>query len=352
MAFDGLIFVISENLPFSVMDIKTLAKSLNLSISTISRALRDSHEISDETKRRVKAMAEKLNYYPNPYASSLRKHKSRTIAVVIPEITNNFFALAINGIESIAQEKNYHVLIYLTHEDLHKEIGFANHLQSGRVDGIMISLSSETNNYDHLIKLRDNGIPLVFFDRICEAIESSYITTDDYESGFAATEHLIESDCKKIAYLDLSRYLSTSNRRMLGYIAALENHDIPFNAHLVKRLANNNTVNEELITEMLSAPDSPDGIFASVEKLAIATYNVCERLKLKIPEQLKVVSFSNLEISSLLNPSLTTITQPAYEIGRQAALQLFRYIEKKNMMNVHEKIILESTLVARGSTKK
>ena len=139
---------------------------------------------------------------------------------------------------------------------------------------------------------------------------------------------------------------------MLGYIAALEKHGIPFNGHLVKRLANNNTVNEELITEMLSADDSPDGIFASVEKLAIATYNVCGRLKIKIPKKLKVISFSNLEISSLLNPPLTTITQPAFEIGRQAALQLFRYIEKKNMTNVHEKIILKSTLVTRGSTKK
>lgn len=297
-------------------------------------------------------MAEKLNYHPNPYASSLRKHKSRTIAVVIPEITNNFFALAINGIESIAQEKNYHVLIYLTHENIKKEIGFANHLQNGRVDGIMISLSSETNNYDHLMKLKDNGIPIVFFDRVCEAIESSCIITDDYESGFAATEHLIERGCKKIAYLDLSRYLSTSNRRMNGYIDALKKHGIPFNDHLVKRLSNNKAANEELITEMLSAADRPDGIFASVEKLAIATYHVCERLKIKIPKQLKIVSFSNLEISSLLNPSLTTITQPAYEIGRQAALQLFKYIEKKNMIDVHEKIILESTLIPRGSTKK
>jgi LacI family transcriptional regulator len=328
-----------------------LAKSLNVSISTISRALRDSYEISAETKARVKEMALKLNYHPNPYASSLRKHKSKTIAVVIPEVTNNFFALAINGIEYVAQEKNYHVLIYLTHENIQKEIGFASHLQNGRVDGMLMSLSAETNNYDHLIDLKNKEVPIVFFDRICEAIESSYITTDDFDGGFNATEHLIQCGCKKIAYLDLSRYLSNSNKRMQGYIAALVKYNISIDERLIMRFTNNIAANEELITKALTGPDKPDGIFASVEKLAIASYNVCERLKINIPKELKIISFSNLEISSLLNPSLSTITQPAYEIGKQAALQLFRYLEKKNMMNVHEKIILKSTLIPRGSTK-
>ncbi|MDP4284879.1 MAG: LacI family DNA-binding transcriptional regulator [Bacteroidota bacterium] len=332
------------------VDIKTLAKNLNLSISTISRALRDSYEISDKTKLRVKEMAAKLNYQPNPYASSLRKHKSKTIAVVIPEITNNFFALAINGIEYVAQEKEYHVLIYLTHENIKKEIGFASHLQNGRIDGMLMSISAETNNYDHLIELKKKEVPLVFFDRICEAIESSSITTDDFEGGFNATEHLIQRGCKKIAYLDLSRYLSNSNKRMQGYIAALVKHNISIDERLIMRFTNNIAANEEQIVRVLSGAEKPDGVFASVEKLAIATYNVCQRLNINIPKQLKIISFSNLEISSLLNPSLTTITQPAFEIGKQAALQLFRYLEKKNMMNVHEKIILKSTLIPRGST--
>lgn len=333
------------------VDIKTLAKSLNISISTVSRALKDSYEISHKTKTRVKEMALKLNYYPNPYASSLRKRKSRTIAVIIPEITNNFFALAINGIESIAQEKNYHVLIYLTHENLKKEIDFANHLQNGRVDGILVSLSSETNNYDHLINLKNKEVPIVSFDRICEAIESSCVSTDDFDSGFAATEHLILRGCKKIAYLDLSKYLSISNKRMLGYKAALEKHNIGCDERLLMSFTNDSAANEALITRMLSSPDKPDGIFASVEKLAVATYNVCEKLKIRIPDELKVIGFSNLEIAALLNPGLSTITQPAFNIGKEAALQLFRYVEKKNALNNHEKIILKSTLVPRGSTE-
>ncbi|HWC54587.1 MAG TPA: LacI family DNA-binding transcriptional regulator [Chitinophagaceae bacterium] len=332
------------------VNIKMLAERLQLSISTVSRALRDSYEISETTKNRVRDMALELNYQANPYASSLRKHRSKTVAVVIPEITNNFFSLAINGIEYVAQEKNYHVLIYLTHENIQKEIGFANHLQSGRVDGVLMSLSAETNNYDHLINLKSKGVPIVLFDRVCEAIESSIITTDDYDSGFAATEHLIECGCEKIAYLDLSRYLSISNKRMQGYQDALKKHNIIPDEELIIRFTNNNAANEEIITQMLSGPNRPDGIFASVEKLAISCYNVCERLHIKIPDQLKIISFSNMEISSLLNPSLSTITQPAYEIGKQAALQLFRYLEKKSMTDVHERIILKSTLIPRGST--
>lgn len=332
------------------VDMKTLARKLNLSISTVSRALKDSYEISNETKRQVREMAGKLNYMPNPYASSLRKHKSKTIAVVIPEITNNFFALAINGIETVAQEKDYHVLIYLTHENLDKEIGFVGHLKSGRVDGMLMSLSAETDNYDHLIDLKNHNLPIVFFDRICESIESSYITTDDFESGFAATEHLIQRGCKKISYFDLSRHLSISNKRMKGYIEALRKYDIEVDERLVIRFGNNNAENEAVIERVVTGSNRPDGVFASVEKLAISVYHVCRNLHLKIPEDLKVISFSNMEISPLLDPPLSTIAQPAFEIGRQAALQLFRYLEKKNMLNVHNKIVLKSTLVARQST--
>ncbi len=188
----------------ATVDLKRLAKELNLAVSTVSRALRDSYEISAETKQRVFELARKLNYVPNPYASSLRKHKSKTIAVVIPEIANNFFALAINGIESIAQEKGYHVLIYLTHEQYLREVSISRHLQSGRVDGLLVSLSGETNNYDHLRELKQTGVPIVFFDRICESLNSARVITNDFESGMKAADHLIERGCKRIAYLSIS----------------------------------------------------------------------------------------------------------------------------------------------------
>ena len=334
------------------VNLKKLAQVLGLAVSTVSRALRDSYEISPETKERVLAMAKQLNYQPNPYASSLRKHKSKTIAVVIPEVANSFFSLAIDGIESIAREKGYHVLIYLTHEDVEKETSVVHHLQSGRVDGLLLSLSGSTNTIQHVQTLKEKGIPIIFFDRVIDDLNCSTITTDNYESGFRATEHLIENGCKKIAYLSLSPYLQIANKRRQGYIDALLKNNLKVDEELIIQCGNNKTENERLISELLKRPLPPDGIFASVEKLAIATYAVSNELGINIPDKLKVISFSNLAIASLMNPSLTTITPPAFEIGKSAALKLFKVLENKNGRETIEKIILPSALIARTSTKK
>ena len=334
------------------VNLKRLAKELNLSVSTVSRALQDSYEISAATKNKVFDLAKKLNYQPNPYASSLRKQKSKTIAVVIPEVANNFFSLAINGIEAIAQEKGYHVLIYLTHESYQRELSIARHLQSGRVDGILMSLASETSDISHLVDLHGKGIPFVFFDRVCNAIETPRITTDDYESGYKATEHLILNGCKRIAYLSLSKNLSISNRRMQGYLDALKKLQLPTDERLIVPCGNDVEANYKLIKDVLTLEDRPDGIFAAVEKLAIVTYHLCEELNIKIPDDLKVISFSNLETASLLCPSLTTITQPAYDIGNKAAEVLFRILEKKRVKVPNENTILKSVLIMRRSTQQ
>lgn len=215
------------------INLKGLSEELGLSIATISRALRDSHEVSPDTKKKVLALAEKLNYHANPFASSLRANKSKTIAVIIPEIDNNFFALAIKGIEEIAQEKGYHVLIYLTHENLEREISITRHLQSGRVDGVLMSVSSETDDIGHLLELSERKIPIVFFDRVCNQLRTPKVTTDDYESGLKATEHLLENGCKRIAYLQVSKTLSIGKNRFEGYRQALINHNIPYDEALV-----------------------------------------------------------------------------------------------------------------------
>lgn len=333
------------------VNIKKLASELNLSISTVSRALRDSYDISQDTKKRVKDLAEKLNYQPNPFASSLRRQKSKTIAVIIPEIANNFFTIAIDGIESIAQEKGYHVLIYLTHEDYNKEVSFVKHLHSGRVDGVLTSLSSTTSNFDHLDELQSKGIPIVFFDRVYPNMETIKVTTDDYESAYRGTKHLIDRGCKKIAYLLISKNLSIGNNRMDGYLQALKDSGIVVDNNLVYECGLNNKENLEQVTKLLSK-EKPDGVFASVEKLAMTTYAACEKLGLHIPGDVKIISFSNLEIASLLKPSLTTIAQPAFEMGKQAASILFKAIEKKNFKLADETIIMKSKLVVRGSTAK
>ncbi|GAB2816345.1 LacI family DNA-binding transcriptional regulator [Ferruginibacter profundus] len=332
------------------MNLKQLAKELNLSFSTVSKALRDSHEISNSTKERVLAKAKELNYQVNPLASSFRKQKTKTIAVIIPEVVNDFFGPVINGIESIAQEKGYHVLIYLTHEDMAKEVAITQLLQNGRVDGLMISLSAKTTDTTHLEVLKEKEIPLVFFDRIAEHIDAPKVITDDFSSGAEATQHLIENGCKRIAFLSISQSLSISNKRMNGYLEALKNNNIPIDESLVVHCDGDSPGDNDLIRALLSRKDRPDGIFASIEHLAIATYEICEALKLRIPRDVKVICFSNLKTAGLLNPSMTTITQPAFEIGREAASILFKLVEKKGHHFLLEKTIIKSTLVKRNST--
>ena len=333
-------------------NLKKLSQELGLSISSVSKALRDSYEISAATKKRVLAMAEKMNYQPNPFASSLRRKKSITIAVIIPEVANNFFALAIDGIQSVASQKGYHVLTYLTHEDVNNEVSTVKHLQGGRVDGVLVSLCSDTDSSKHLNALHETGVPLVFFDRVPESMECPTVTTDDYESGFRATEHLILAGCKKIAYLCVAGgYLSTTSNRMKGYQAALKKYHLREDPKMIIECSNDDAANIELIKKLLKTKGRPDGILSSVEKLAIATYYACNEIPIKIPQQLKIISFSCLRTASLLSPSLSTITAPAFEIGIESASILFRMIEKKTFLNRIDKIVLKSTLIQRNSSK-
>lgn len=330
------------------VNLKELAKQLNLSISTVSKALNDSYEITPETKKRVQDLADALHYQPNPYARSLRKQKSKTIAVIIPEIANNFFTLAINGIESIARQHGYHVLIYLTHEDPQKEVEITQLLQNGRVDGVLMSLSSNNNETEHIHDLHKKMLPLVFFDRVFEELEAAKVTTDDYESGYKATAHLVEQGCRRIAHLAISKNLSIGKKRTQGYIQALTDHNIPVREDLIIHCSDNLQMNYAFIRELLERKEKPDGIFASVEKLAINTYQACSELKISIPDDIKLISFSNLETAAFLDPSLTTITQPAFEIGKQAASILFEAIKMKNIRN--HSSVLKSVLIKRRST--
>ena len=333
------------------MNLTELAKELNLSISTVSKALRDSHEISAATKKKVLAKAEELHYEVNPFASGLRKQKTKTIAAIVPEIDDSFFILVLNGIESFAQDRGYHVLIYNTHEELKKEIAITRLLQNGRVDGVIISISSETTDTSHLEELKEKRIPIVFFDRVAENMDLPKITTDDYESSFKATEHLINKGCKHIAYLSTSAVLSIFKKRMNGYLDALKNHKMKIDESLIIQCSNNEEVNKTLIRKLLKRKQRPDAIFSSAEKQAITFYEICEELNLHIPRDIKIISFANLKTVNLLNPSMTTITQPGYKIGREATSLLFKMIEKKPVNLVLDKTVFKSVLIERKSTQ-
>ncbi|HET7899072.1 MAG TPA: LacI family DNA-binding transcriptional regulator, partial [Flavisolibacter sp.] len=247
------------------MTIQALAKELNLSISTVSKALKDSYEISAETKERVLQMAKMLHYRPNPYASSLRRKKSNTVAVVIPEVADSFFSQVIRGIEDIAQRKGYHVLIYLTYEECEKEKKILEDVQSGRVDGVLMSVSSETTTTDHINALNAAGLPLVFFDRTIQDITTAKVRTDDYESGYKATQHLLERGCKQIAFLSISSHLDISNNRLEGCRAALADHGLSLEGNRIVSCTNHPEDNDVILSQLMTSPHRPDGVLATVE---------------------------------------------------------------------------------------
>ncbi|MDB5135852.1 MAG: LacI family transcriptional regulator [Mucilaginibacter sp.] len=331
------------------INIKKLAKVLKISTSTVSRAFNGSVDINKDTKERILAFAKEHNFLPNHYASNLRDKKSKTLAVIVPEIVNDFFAQAINGIEEVARKKGFYILLYRTDDIFEKEVSFVNYLNNGKVDGIIMSVSGEANDHNYLKKLEQKNIPVVFFDRVYEDIDVSKVTTNDYESSFAATEHLIETGCRRIAYLVVNKSVSIGKVRGQGYLDALAKHGIPFDDDLVIDCSQEEKINYSIIKNVLEEI-KPDGIFSSVERLAFATYYVCNDLNISIPEDLKIISFSSLGIAPLLCPALSTITQPAYEMGIKAATLLFDELEKKNPAAPKKQHVLKSKLFIRKSS--
>ncbi|MBZ4187548.1 LacI family transcriptional regulator [Niabella sp. 3A5MI-3] len=333
------------------INLKKLASLLHLSISTVSKALRDSHEISADTKKRVMDLARELNYEPNPYAGSLRKFKSKTIAVIVPDIINNFFIFAIKGIQEAAHAKGYHVLIYITNENPEYEKEVVRHLTNGRVDGLVISLTSPIDDTAHLQSLQEKGLPIVFFDRVAEGFKSSVITTNNYEIAYNGTRYLIHQGCKRIAHCQVSDKISIGIDRLNGYKKALEDAGIEVRPEWILTSRKDYIHDTALIENALLQKDPPDGLFTSVETHALITYDICRKHNIDIPGKLKLLSFSNMPTAHLLQPSLSTITQPAFEIGLTAVQQLILALEKPARF-VPEKINMDSTLSERESTKK
>ncbi|MEZ2338050.1 LacI family DNA-binding transcriptional regulator [Mucilaginibacter sp. RCC_168] len=333
------------------VNMKTLAKVLNVSIATISKALRDSHDIGEETKQRVIETAKLLHYVPNPYASSLRKRSSNTIAIIIPEIADSFFSQAINGIESIVGQEKYHALIYLTHDSYEREAQMFNDLSSGRVDGVIMSVASNTKDIRHIQELQQAGVPIVFFDRVCEDIPTAKIKTDDFNSAYMATKHLLERGCKNISLVTIEGYPSILQAREGGYKKALTEYQVKSKEENIISCSNKyNQENIAVLKEHIITV-KPDGIIATVEHLATTTYLACEELRLNIPNDIKVVCFTNQITAAILNPPLTTVLQPAYDMGRKAAELLFGHLAGKPIQLEKENITLPSKLVVRDSTR-
>jgi LacI family transcriptional regulator len=339
---------------FESATIKDIAKALNLSTSTVSRALRGSYEISADTKKQVLEYAEKINYRPNPIALSLKERRSRAIGIVVSEIANNFFSEAINGIESIAYNCGYHVIITQSHESQERERVNVEHLASRGVDGLLISLSSESVDISYIKELHEKGLPIVFFDRITNEIETHKVVANNYLGAFHATEHLIYQGFKKIAHITSSPYLSISQERLNGYKAALEKHGLAFNESLVKYCNHGGMIVaevEDALNSLYKSKTKPDAIFAAGDRLTLVCFSILKTMKQKKFEP-GFAGFTNTKVGDLISPALTVVRQPAFEIGQTAIELLIQMIESKRPVTEFETRVLETNLIIRESSIK
>ena len=330
---------------FKPTTIKDIALALNISTSTVSRALRGGYEISEETKKKVLDYAEKINFTRNPIALSLKERRSYSIGIIVCEVANVFFSQAIDGIESIAYNKGYHVVISQSHDQYEREVINIQHLANRSVDGIIISLAAETKDYSHIEKLHEQGLPIVFFDRILESMDTHKVTSNNVKGAFEATEFLISKGCTKIAHLANAPQLSITEQRKTGYKDALKKHGIPFREDYIKYCEHGGSMQgevEQAVKAILNLPEKPDAIFVASDRLSMACLSALK--KYNPSDDIIVAGFSNSDVVNLLKPSLTCVRQPAFEMGRIATEMLINLIESKRTTENFETKILDTTL--------
>ena len=332
--------------------IKDIAKKLNLSPSTVSRALHDNQEISSRTKRKVINAAKQMNYYPNILARSLKKKTSQAIGVIVPEIKHDFFSAAISAIAGVAYDAGYVIILCESNENYEREVLNARALVTNQVAGLLVSITQSTVKSSHFKFFQRVGIPVVFFDRVCDDIRASKVLVDDYGGGFNAVEHLIKSGYKRIAHLGGVKHLSISRNRYKGYRDALKNYSIVYEKELVHFGGFHEQDGIIGMQYLLDLKNPPDAIFTVNDPVAIGAYDEIKKRKLRIPQDIALVGFSNNLIAALVDPPLTTIDQSAFELGKAAANILLEHIKAKNEKKSFKSIrkVLETKLIIREST--
>ena len=331
--------------------IKDIARILGISPSTVSRALKDHPDINSDTKKAVNELARKLKYQPNAVALSLKNSRSNTIGIIIPEIVHYFFSSVISGIEDIASQRGYTVIICQSNESFDREVSNANALLSHRVDGILISVSKQTNTFTHFQNLQEGGIPLVFFDRIAPEINADQVIIDDIEASYHATRHLIENGCKRIAHFAGPQSLLIGRNRLQGYINALTEAGLPVDNRLIIQ-ADTFEKARNTVGQMLDSGIAPDGIFAVNDMTAIGAMQTIQKRGLKIPDDVSIVGFSDGYLSGVTDPHLSSVDQHGYEMGTIAAEMLFKRILSDEDEYIPEVKTLKANLIVRGSSQK
>ncbi len=330
--------------------IKDIAKALGISASTVSRALKDHPDISIETKRQVTELAQKLKYRPNPIALSLKNQRSNVIAVIVPEIVHHFFSSVISGIETAAEENGLQVMISQSFESFEREMLLCEIFKNSFVEGVIISVSKETNTDRHIKELQDAGIPVIFFDRVIENAAIDRIVINDFDGAYQATRHLIEQGCKNIIHFAGPKTRQISINRMNGFKKALEEANLPITkASIIE--CDSYSKAQETLHYLLGNHIQFDGVFAVNDLTALGTINKLMELNISVPEQVAVVGFGNDPISQIFNPTLSSVNQPGHEMGHKAVSLLLSRIEKEGEDDF-QNVVLETQLIVRKSSTR
>lgn len=338
------------------LTIKDIAREFDVSISTVSKALNDSYEISVSTKEKIQKYAKENNYKPNFNALSLKNRRTKTIGIIIPNMLNYFFAQVFNGVEKVANEKGYKIISCISNESFDKEVETIEMLSNGSIDGFILSLAEESvlkNNFSHFEDVMDNGTPIVMFDRVADAINCDKVITDDFKGASKTVKYLAKSGSKNIAFISTISNLIVGKKRHQGYLKGLEKANLPINNNLIINILDDDYKNYESILTPIFDKNTIDAVIATDESSAIAAMKVAQKKGHKIPENFAVVSFSNGILARHSSPKMTTVSQHGEKMGETAAkLLIDRLEEKEDEKSAPKTVIIKTDLVERNSTKK
>lgn len=328
--------------------IKDIARALGVSPSTVSRALKDNPDISQETREAIHKYAREHNYQPNALALNLRTSRSNTIGVIIPQFVHHFFSCVLSGIEEIASKAGYNILVAQSNEKYEQEVKIVHSFQAARVCGVITSLAKDTVKYNHYQELLNNNIPIVFYDRICTGINTERVVVDDYAGSFAAVEYMIQTGCKRILFYSSPPHLEISKNRRNGYLDAMKKYKIPVNDDMIKYCDSREQA-IAITPDLLEGDNRPDGFFAINDETASGILYACKLVGVKIPEEVSICGFTDGAIAQNTDPKLTTVEQHGEEVGKSAINLLIDRIENRTQKSGNR--IVRTNLVVRGTTK-
>jgi LacI family transcriptional regulator len=332
--------------------IHDIARKLNITASTVSRALNDNPRISEETKKAVLKAARKLNYQPNHIAAALRNGKSNIIGIIVPNVDRTFFSSVVRGIEEIANQSKYNVMICQTYDDYDKEVATVDALLNARVDGIIVSHGKATQDFSHFMKIKERGIPLILFDRSNDELQVSQVLIDDYLGAFRATEHLIQQGCKRIAHFTNTLKISIYKERLRGYKDALTANGIKYDSSLVIESNMQLEDGRNSMLQLLKLKQLPDAVFSASAFGIMGALQICNEKGIKVPQQIALVGFSNEPFTSFTEPAITTVEQHSMRIGNAAAQIFLKETTAGADGIVPQKIVLTPDLIVRASSLK